>query len=56
MTKTSRGTPVPPIAKRVETRRERHGDVFLIRMNGCATITIPKLLLISMLKTITSTR
>lgn len=28
MTKTSRGTPVPPIAKRVETRRERHGDVF----------------------------
>ncbi|KJX74724.1 S9 family peptidase [Mycobacterium lepromatosis] len=28
MTKTFRGTPVPPIAKRVKTRREHHGDVF----------------------------
>src|ERR1700751_6210535 len=29
MTDTSIETPVPPVAKRVETRREYHGDVFI---------------------------
>jgi oligopeptidase B len=29
MTETSLGTPVPPVAKRMETRREHHGDVFI---------------------------
>ncbi|RFD25460.1 oligopeptidase B [Mycobacterium uberis] len=28
MKKTSMGIPIPPIAKRMETRREHHGDVF----------------------------
>ena len=29
MTETFLDTPVPPVAKRVETRREHHGDVFI---------------------------
>ncbi len=29
MTETFLGGPVPPVAKRVETRREHHGDVFI---------------------------
>ena len=29
MTDTSVEAPVPPVAKRVETRREYHGDVFV---------------------------
>lgn len=29
MTETLPGAPVPPVAKRVETRREYHGDVFI---------------------------
>ncbi len=29
MTPPLSGTPVPPVAKRVETRREHHGDVFI---------------------------
>ncbi|HTX96161.1 MAG TPA: S9 family peptidase [Mycobacterium sp.] len=29
MTQTSVGAPIPPIAKRLETRREHHGDVFI---------------------------
>src|SRR5437879_11553313 len=29
MTKSVAQTPAPPVAKRVETRREHHGDVFV---------------------------
>jgi oligopeptidase B len=29
MTETSQGSPVPPVAKRLESRREHHGDVFI---------------------------
>lgn len=34
--------PSPPVAKRVQTRREHHGDVFVDPMNGCATRTALK--------------
>ena len=45
-----------PVAKRVETRREYHGDVFIDPTNGCATRTTPKSSPTSRPKTTTSIR